>query len=477
MHRSTAPEHPAPPQATAARNASPWLMPVIALVQLMLILDITVANVALPDLAAELALGPGLTPWVVTAYVLALGGFLLVGGRVSDVVGSRRVLLLGLAAFTVASAVAATAQSGPALVAARAAQGLSAAFVSPSALATLTTAYTGAARHRALVVCGAIGGAGVSVGVIVGGLLVSGPGWRWIFLINLPIGVLVMAGVARLVPARQEAPDASTRRVDLLGGLLVTAATGALIYALTRIGQDRSVTAVGVAFLAVAGLGYAAFLAHQRRTQDPLVDPRLLRTPRVATGALIMLASSAILVGLFFVLSFYDQRGLGWSALQTGLSFLPLAAGTVVGAHLGSTAVRAHGPRAVAPVAFAVAAVGLGLAAWQVDSTPLLLVATGLTAVGLGAGFVTATTTALGDADEGRAGVVSGIVNTAHELGAAVGVAALSGIVTASAATALADSVVAGLVGLAVTALVIAVIGALAIPAGRPAEGVAVRLH
>lgn len=324
-------------------KVSRWLLPSIALAQLMLILDITVANVALPSIAAEFRLGGGQIPWMITAYVVTLGGLMLVGGRAADVFGPRRVLLTGLTLFTAASLVAASAPDSGPLLAARVAQGLGAALASPSALASLSTAYDGDARRRALQVWAAIGGTGAALGVIMGGVLTSGPGWRWVFLINGPIGILVIVALARLLPRPRRGngaarADGGWRRLDLLGGLTVTAATASLIYAITTMGQGRPGEAA--AWLAAAALLYFVFALIERRRRDPLIDVRALASPRVATGALVMMASSVVMGGLFFSLSFHFQAGLGWTPLATGLAFLPAAVGTVLGAHFGSELVQ-----------------------------------------------------------------------------------------------------------------------------------------
>ncbi len=454
---------PAPPATTGASN---WLLVALALGQLMLVLDVTVANVALPDIARDLALTGGATPWVITTYALLLGGFMLVGGRAADVFGPRRVLLAGLTTFTAASLFAALSWDAPSLLAARAVQGLGAAFLSPAALAAVTRAFTGTARHRALGVWAAVGGAGASVGVLLGGLLTSGPGWRWIFLVNVPVGLVVLAAVTRLLPAGRTIRVGS---LDIVGGATITAAAGAVIFALTRIGREASLTATTLFALAAAAILFGVFAARERWSARPLVDPTLFTKPRVVTGAAVMLAASALLVGAFFLLSFYFQQQLGWSALRTGLAFLPMAVGTVVGAHTASRAIPNHGPREVGPAAFVVAAAGLGLAAWQVDRTGVLVAAAGLAAAGLGAGFVTATTTSLGDADHVQAGAVSGVVNTFHEIGAAVGVAALSGVVTGGAAAQLGTRLADGLAWAAITAAAVAAVGVVAIPRGKPA--------
>lgn len=445
-----------------------WLLIALALAQLMLVLDVTVANVALPDMSAALDLTGSSSSWVITIYALMLGGFMLLGGRSVDLLGPRRVILTGLVVFVGASLGAALAWNAESILVARAVQGLGAAFLSPAALAAITTAFAGPARHRALAVWAAIGGVGASLGVLLGGLLTSGPGWRWIFLVNVPVGLVVLVALVRLLPHTR--PQRRTG-LDLLGGLAVTAGTGGLILTLTRVGDDGADDLATGLLLAGSIALYALFVAHERRSTRALLDPRLLVAPRVAAGSAVMLASSGLLVGLFFLLSFYFQAGLGWSALRTGLAFLPMAVGTLVGAHLAGHAIGAHGPRVVGPAAFLLTSAGLAVGAWQLSETGMLIAGLGVAAAGLGAGFVTATTTALTDADHHHVGVLSGVVNTFHELGAAIGVAALSGIVAGAVPAALVDDVGLGLEIAAVTAAGLAVLGALVIPGGKPAPG------
>jgi EmrB/QacA subfamily drug resistance transporter len=461
-------------RSPTSSRASGWLLVSLAVAQLMLVLDVTVANVALPVMAEDLGLSSAATPWAIATYALMLGGFMLVGGRAADVFGSRRVLLAGLSLFTTASLGAALSWSAPSLIATRGAQGLGAAFLSPAALSAITTAYTGPARNRALGVWAAVGGAGASVGVLLGGLLTSGPGWRWIFLVNVPVGVLVFVAVARLLPAQREAGSGS---LDLLGGAIVTAATGLVIFGLTRIGQESSFSSIAGLAFAAAILLFASFALRERSSTQPLVDPTTVTKPRILTGVGIMLAASALLIGTFFLLSFYFQRQLGWSAMSTGVAFLPMAVGTLIGAHLGSRALPTHGARAVGVAAFAITAAGLGVGAWEADVPGILMAAAGLAAAGLGAGFVTATTTALGDADQGEVGVVSGLVNTFHELGAAVGVASFSGVVTGGAATGLGSGVGTGLAAAAVTAAALVLLGAVFIPRSKPTAGGPMFMH
>ncbi|MDQ0893721.1 MFS transporter [Agromyces ramosus] len=458
--------HPQPPQLASRSSASSrgdrLALVVLCLAQAMLVLDVTVVNVALPVMSRELGLPEGLAGWAVAAYAVTFGGLLLLGGRLADVFGTKRMLPAGLAVFTVASLAAGLASSAEWFLAARAVQGVGAALLSPAALAVLLHRFDGAARHRALAVWGAVGGGGAAVGVLLGGLLAGGPGWRWIFFINVPVGVLVaiaivVFGVAVPVARRRE-------RVDVAGALLATAGVGSLIAALSASTSDEGALAAGLAALGAALL--AAFVAAERRVSQPLVRLELVRSRPVATGSLLMLVATGLLVGGLFMLSFELQVGSGWSPIETGLAFLPISVAIVAGAHVAGRAVGRVGARIVGSLALLVAAIGLGTtaAATSIVGAEFLAIA-GMTvaALGLGAAFVCASTTALSGVDGTEAGAASGVLNSFHELGSAVGVAALGAIA--------ATSIGVGFQLAAVVAVVAAVVTALAVASGVPRAG------
>ncbi|MET7403911.1 MFS transporter, partial [Dactylosporangium sp. NPDC005572] len=332
---------------TAAPPASRWLvLGLLGAGQFMLILDVTVVNVALPHISADLRLDRAALTWVVTAYTLMFGGLMLLGGRLADLLTARRTLLAGLAVFTAASLVSGAAGSATTLLAGRALQGVGAALLSPAALSIVTTTFSGTERHRALGVWAALGGSGSAIGVLLGGLLTAGPGWRWIFFVNLPVGAAVLVALPVLMRGW---PAARRReRLDLPGAVLVTAATAAAIYGLTNAGDDGWTGTATLGPLGAAVLLGAGFVALERRLRAPLVDPRLLAHRPMAAGALLMLVATALLVGGFFVGSFWLQHGRGYGALATGLAFVPVAVATVLGAHLASRAVGRTGGRAVA---------------------------------------------------------------------------------------------------------------------------------
>jgi EmrB/QacA subfamily drug resistance transporter len=410
-----------------------WALVLLCLAQFMVILDITVVNVALPTIGTDLHLDRASMTWVVTAYTLCFGGLMLLGGRLADTLGRRRMFLTGLGLFSVASLASGLAQAGTILIAARAGQGVGAALLSPAALAIITTTFHGQERNRALGVWAAIAGAGAAVGVLAGGLLVEYASWRWVFFINLPVGILVAAALPALIAAVRPAHRAG--RLDLPGALAGTLATAAVIYGLVTAGSDGWGAPTTLLSLAIGLVLAGGFVAVERTARGPLVPLGLLARRPLVAGQLVMLATSGLLLATYFLASLYLQRLLGYTALDTGLVFLPAALATIAGSHLAAHAVSRLGPRPVAAVGFTLAAVGALLlgrlpaqAAVLVDLLPGLLLATG----GLGAGFVVATTTAMAHVDHDQAGMASGLLSTGHELGASLGVAVISTIAAAS---------------------------------------------
>ena len=448
----------------------------LCLAQFMVILDITVVNVALPAIGTDLSLDRAALTWVVTAYTLCFGGLMLLGGRLADLLGRRRVFLAGLTTFTLASLGAGLAGDGTVLVAARALQGVGAALLSPAALSIITTTFQGRERYRALGVWGALGGAGAAVGVLLGGVLSSGPGWQWVFFVNLPVGVLVAAVPATVATS----PRLSAQGVDLPGALAVTAAAGLLIYGLVQAGDTGwgaagTLLALGLGLLLLGG-----FVVVERTVGAPLVDLRLLASRPVAAGYGVMLAASGLLISGFFLNSLLLQRVMGLTALRTGLVFLPVAVATIIGAQAAAHLVARLGGRPVAAAGFTLAAIGMALLAGvPVDGDALTDVLPGFTvaAAGLGMAFVTATTTAMAQVDPDRAGMVSGVINTAHEFGAALGVALVSTIVGASvepgpaAAQAATTGFDHAFLACAILAGLVAVAASWLLPAGRLPAG------
>ncbi|MFC3897646.1 DHA2 family efflux MFS transporter permease subunit [Lentzea rhizosphaerae] len=446
-----------------------WVLVLLSLAQFMVILDVTVVNVALPQMAIDLGLDRAALTWVVTAYTLCFGGLMLLGGRLADTVGRRRVFLAGLVVFTIASLASGLAGSATALVVSRAAQGVGAALLSPAAMSILTTTFRGPERNRALGVWAAIAGAGAAVGVLLGGVFTAGPGWEWVFFINVPVGVLVAVMLPRLVPSGRSGQSASG--VDVPGALTVVLGVGALIYGLVRAGDTGWGGGSTPWFLAGGVALLAVFVLVERRAARPLVPLSLLGRRPVVAGNLVMLAASALLLGNFFLNSQYLQHVLGLDALQTGLIFLPVALVIGLGTHLGVRVVSRFGGRPAVAAGFGLAAVGAVLLA-QVPASgnAVLAVLPGflISGLGLGAAFVTATTTAMAHVGPHDAGATSGLVNTGHELGATLGIAFVSTIAAQSLQGGGVTGFGAAFTATAVVAAVVAVGATLLVPAGRP---------
>jgi EmrB/QacA subfamily drug resistance transporter len=418
---------PAPPS-----YPNRWrILGLLGVAQLMLILDVTVVTSALPNIAADLGLGRQQLTWVVSGYTLAFGGLLLLGGRAADLFGARRLVVLGLGVFAGASLLAGLAPTGWALLAGRVTQGLAAAFLSPSALSLVVRTFDGAERDRALGIWSALGGGGAALGVLLGGLLTAGPGWSWVFFVNVPVGVLLALSLHRVLPP--DVVDQSPGRLDLPGAALVTAATGTLIYALIQAG-DRGWTSAATGLLAAAAAAlYLAFVARVRRAAHPLMDLALLIRRPVAVGTLLVLVATALMITVFFLGSFYFQRHLRYDALRTGLLFLPVALATMAGATIAGRVLARLGPRLLGAAGLVVGGIGMGVAA-AADGPAALVAGVGVAAAGTGAVFVVASATALGQVGPHEAGLASGIVSTFHEFGASLGAAVVSSIAAASLA-------------------------------------------
>lgn len=428
---------------------------VLALAQAMLVIDVTVVNVALPRMSAELGFDPGLAGWTIAAYAVPFGGLLLLGGRLGDIVGTRRMLVIGVVVFTIASLVAALATEPIGLLAARAGQGVGAALLSPAALSTLVRRFDGPLRTRALAVWGAVGGAGAAVGVLLGGLLTEGPGWRWIFYLNVPIGVLIVIAVPLLVAASKGIRG----RADVAGAIVGTLGVASLIVAVSSIGQlDLGFTLAAIA-LGIALL--VGFVVIERRVAQPLIRLEVLGRRTVLAGATLMFTATGLLVGSFFMLSFWLQDGLGWAAGVTGLAFLPIAVAIVVGAQGAGHLLSQVGARRIATAGVLIAAAGFAGAAF-LPGPALVIASASVASLGLGAAFVCASTTALSGIAHHETGAASGFLNTWHEFGAAIGVAALGAVVAAPTGLPL-----VGFLGVGIAALVVAVVVVVVVPPGK----------
>jgi EmrB/QacA subfamily drug resistance transporter len=447
--------------------------------QFMVVLDIAIVNVALPSIGRALAFGAGDLAWVVTAYVLASGGLLLVGGRLADVVGRRTTFLMGLIGFAGASLACGLAPSSGWLIGARAVQGASGALMTPSALAILTTTYQGEQRARALAVWGTVASAGIGVGAVAGGMLTSWLSWEWVFWVNVPVGLTAAVLTPRVIPATAPASadrPSALRDLDLPGAAASVAGLVALVYAISG-AADHGWTSARTLAIGVAGLVLlAAFLAIERRAPRPLLAPAVWRIPALAPGAVAMLGGTGLIAGTFFLTSVELQDALGWSAVDTGLGLLPMVAAIGAGVHLTSHAIGRAGSRTLIAGGLAVAAAGAAVSAMAPDGggasyvTDLL---PGMLAMGLGFGITLPAVqiAAMSGIGHHGAGAASGLLSTAHEVGAALGVAILSsaaGTAFAFGDAMLVAAAIAG--GLAALALIAA-------PVVRPAPGVHVAAH
>jgi EmrB/QacA subfamily drug resistance transporter len=449
------------------------LLGLLAVAQFMLILDVTVVAIALPNIGTDLGLQRETLTWVVSAYTLMFGGLMLLGGRAADLFGSRRVVLTGLFVFTLASLATGLANGPELLLAGRVAQGIGAAMLSPAALAVVTKTFDGDERNKALGIWSAMGGGGSAIGVLLGGLLTAGPGWQWVFYLNVPIGAIVFATLLRMLPA--DRPDASTGRLDVPGALLVTAGTGTAIYALINAGDRGWLSAATLGTLAGAIILYGVFAWVQRTVRSPLVDLHIFTRRPVVAGISMILVATALMIATFFLGSFYLQHFKQYGALRTGLLFLPVALAAIVGAHVAGQIVGHLGARVVALAGFAISAVGMAVPAiWE--GAAVMVTGMTVSTIGLGAAFVAASTTTFAQIDHRETGLASGLLSTFHEFGSSVGVAVASSVAAASLAGTVTTGFTRGFTVAAITAAVAAVLAPVVVPTFKAATGV-VHIH
>ncbi|HET8664820.1 MAG TPA: MFS transporter [Nocardioides sp.] len=436
-HTTEAPRHGAHPHAPhAVRHAhepearKPWtVLALMLMAQFMVILDVSVVNVALPTVGRSLSFSSGDYQWVVSAYVLLSGGLLLFGGRLADLFDRRTMFLTGLGLFTTASLVSATATSAPAMILSRGAQGAGAAMLTPAALSIIVTTYAGKQRATALAIWGTIGSMGIAAGVLVGGLLTSALGWRSIFFVNVPIGVVAALLTLRLVARHPGAGRA--RQLDVHGAATLVAGLLALVYAIENVGTHGWTSTQTVAGAAVATVLLGAFWAVERRVPAPLVPPATWRIRSLMSASTVMAVITGAIVGAIFISSLFLQQVLGSSAVVAGVQFLPLAAAITAGAALASKVIGHAGPKHLMVGGLLVVAAGAGLLA-TMDSDPSYWtdVLPGFIVIGLGTGpmFVAISIAAMSGIAHEQSGLASGVMMTGHEVGAALGVATLTAV-------------------------------------------------
>jgi EmrB/QacA subfamily drug resistance transporter len=408
-----------------------WLvLAVVGTAFFMTILDVAIVNVAIPSIQTKLHIAESTVQWVITAYAITFGGFLLLGGRMADMLGRRRIFIAGLVLFTLASLTCGLASSAGVLIVSRAVQGIGAAIISPAALSIVTTTFEeGAERNKALGVWGALGGSGAAVGVLLGGILTKYLGWEWIFFVNVPVGVLVFFLTRPIVP--ESRADLGHRQFDAVGAVSITGGLALLVYAISKAPDVGWATSRTIGLLALSIVIIAGFVVWELRTTAPLVPFSIFRI-RTLTGANVVgLLLGATIYANFFILTLYVQGVLGWSALKTGITFLATAGTTVIWAGVAQALVTRIGPRAVMTFGLAVLSLTvLGYTRIPVhghywpDLLPLYLVF----ALGLAFAFIPVTIGGFIGVPPQQAGLASGLLNTSQQIGGAIGVAVTSTI-------------------------------------------------
>jgi EmrB/QacA subfamily drug resistance transporter len=410
-----------------------WLaLALLSVVQFMLVLDIAIVNVALPAIQDDLNFSQENLQWVVSAYALVFGGFLLLGGRAADLVGRRRLFIGGLALFTAASLVAALAWNEPSLIGARALQGLGAAVIAPAALSILMTTFTeGKERNIALGVWGAVGGFGAAAGVLMGGIFTDALSWEWIFFLNLPVGVSAMA-LARVLLG--ESRDARAASFDALGALLVTAGLTTAVYGITQANDYGWGSGTTVGIFAAALLLLVGFVIRETRAKDPLMSFSILRIKTVAGANIAGFILGTALFSMFLMLTLYMQQVLGYSAMKTGVAYLAVALTSIAGAMVAQQLVTRVGVKPVLVTGMSLLTVGLlSFTQVSVDGSYLADLLPGflIIAIGLSFSFVPISIAALAGIEAKDAGLASGLINTTQQIGGALGIAVLSSVAIA----------------------------------------------
>src|SRR4051812_26680250 len=410
-------------------NSHRWkLLAVLCAVYFMVILDAAIVRVAIPSIDRDLHMSSEGLQWVANAYMLTFGALLLLGGRLGDLLGRRRLFLGGLALFTLASLLCGLAASGAALIAFRAVQGLGAAAMTPAALSTLMTSFPeGAERNKAIGIWGAVGGLGATTGWVIGGPLVDGPGWQWIFYLNVPVGLVLLAVGLRLLP---ESRDRSVARsFDLAGAFTITAALALLMYTLVEAPTAGWGSTRTLALFGIAGSLLVSFVAIEARTREPLIPLRILRSRTLVAANVGLGFAAASVYAMSFVLALYGQQVLGFSALQFGFAGLVLPLTVAVGAIVGQGLVTRTGSARVSAASMAFLTVGFVLltgvsvhGSYTADMLPALLVF----GPPLGAAFTAYSIATLQRVRESDAGLASGLNNTFEQIGGAFGTAVLA---------------------------------------------------
>jgi EmrB/QacA subfamily drug resistance transporter len=409
----------------------------------MTILDIAIVNVALPSIGKDLHFSQESLQWVVTAYAITFGGFLLLGGRSADLLGRRRMFMVGVALFTLASLFCGLANSEGVLIAARAVQGLGAAIISPATLSIITTTFDeGAERNKALGIWGAMGGSGAAVGVLMGGVLTKYLGWEWIFFVNVPVGVLVLALTRRIV--RESRVEAEERSYDSVGAITVTAGIALLVYAISKAPDVGWSSARTILLLVAAGALLAAFVITEIRVRNPLMPLGIFRVRTVTGANVVGFLLAAVVYSNFFVLTLYVQQVLHFSALKAGVTFLATAGTVVIVAGIAQALVTKVGVKWIMALGLAL---NCGAMLWYTqipvdghyasDLLPGYL----MMGFGLAMSFIPVSIAALAGVPNEESGLASGLFNTSQQVGGAIGLAVASTVATSHTATLLREGV------------------------------------
>jgi len=418
------------PDAQAARDKRWIALALLCVAQFVVVLDASIVNVALPTIGDALDFSESNLPWVVNAYVLTFGGFLLLGGRLADLLGRRRVFMFGLVLFALASLAGGLASNSGQLIAARAVQGLGAAILSPAALSIVATTFRdGAERNKALGIWGAVAGSGGAAGVLLGGVLTEGLGWEWVLWVNVPIGIAA-ALIAPSLIAETRADD-EVRHFDVAGAVTITLGLSALVFGLLDAESAGWGSAQTILTLVGSAALLAAFVAVERRSRAPLVPFSIFRVRTVTGANVVGILVGASLFSMFFFISLYMQQVLGYSPIKAGLSYLPLAVTIILSAGIASQLVTRVGFKPILASGMVLIAAGLlWFSRISADGSFLadILGPSLLAAVGLGFSFVPVTIAAVSGIEDREQGLASGLINTSQQVGGALGLAILAAI-------------------------------------------------
>ena len=408
-----------------------WIaLALLCVAQFVVVLDASIVNVALPTIGKALDFTESSLPWVLNAYVLTFGGFLLLGGRLADLLGRRRLFMGGLILFAVASLAGGLAGSSGMLIAARAVQGLGAAILSPAALSIVATTFKdGAERNKALGIWGAVAGSGGAAGVLLGGVLTEGLGWEWVLWVNVPIGVIAAALAPRLIAETRD--ESGERNFDVAGAFTITLGLSALVFALLDAETAGWGSFQTIGTIVAALILLALFVVVERRSRAPLVPFSIFRVRTVTGANVVGILVGASLFAMFYFISLYMQQVLGYSPIKAGLSYLPLAVSIILSAGVASGLVTKVGFKPILAIGMALIALGL---LWftqiSVNGSFLadILGPSLLAAVGLGFAFVPVTIAAVSGIEDSEQGLASGLINTSQQVGGALGLAILAAI-------------------------------------------------